>query len=55
MIAAMALFAVEDTFIKAAATTLPIGQTLMLFGIGGVLVFAGMMAFQKQPFFIPDV
>lgn len=40
MIAAMALFAVEDGFVKGATDTLPVGQVLILFGAGGALAFA---------------
>ena len=40
MISAMAAFAVEDTFVKAAAGTLPVGQILIWFGLGGGVVFA---------------
>lgn len=40
MIGAMACFAIEDAAIKAAARTLPVGQVLMLFGLGGAAVFA---------------
>ena len=40
MIAAMAAFAVEDAFIKAATKQLPVGQVLVLFGAGGALLFA---------------
>ena len=40
MIAAMAGFAVEDSFIKFSSSLLPIGQVLLLFGLGGGLVFA---------------
>ena len=40
MISAMAAFAVEDSFVKAAALTLPVGQILILFGLGGALCFA---------------
>ncbi|WP_255429520.1 DMT family transporter [Ramlibacter albus] len=40
MVAAMAAFALEDAFVKAAARHLPIGEVLMLFGLGGMLVFA---------------
>ncbi|WP_108028260.1 DMT family transporter [Rhodovulum kholense] len=42
MIGSMAGFAVEDTLIKAASETLPPGQILMLFGLGGALLFAGL-------------
>lgn len=40
MIAAMAAFAVEDAFVKAATVHLPVAQVLVLFGLGGVLVFS---------------
>ncbi len=42
MILAMALFAIEDMFLKAASVSLPVGEILVLFGLGGVLVFAGV-------------
>lgn len=40
MVAAMAAFAVEDMFLKAAAASLPVGVVLMLFGLGGSIGFA---------------
>ncbi|UOA27338.1 DMT family transporter [Pseudosulfitobacter sp. DSM 107133] len=40
MIGAMAAFAVEDAFIKIAASDLPLGQILIIFGLGGALCFA---------------
>lgn len=40
MVAAMAAFALEDACVKVAARSLPIGQVLMLFGLGGMAVFA---------------
>ena len=40
MVAAMACFAIEDVFVKAAAETLPVGQLLILFGLGGTCVCA---------------
>ncbi|MFT6091381.1 DMT family transporter [Sulfitobacter sp.] len=55
MIASMAGFAVEDTFIKAASTTLPIAQILILFGLGGALLFACIAAMNKEPLFTKDV
>lgn len=39
MTGAMALFALEDMFVKHAATALPVGEVLMLFGLGGMLAF----------------
>ena len=39
MVAAMAGFAVEDLFLKTAAQTLPVGQVMVFFGLGGAIVF----------------
>lgn len=55
MIAAMAVFAVEDAFIKAASVTLPVGQVLVIFGLGGALVFAALALFNKEPLYTADV
>lgn len=55
MIAAMATFAIEDSLLKAAAKTLPIGQILILFGLGGALLFAAIARLNKEPLFVPDV
>lgn len=41
MVAAMAAFAFEDVFIKAAARSLPIAEVMILFGLGGAVLFAG--------------
>ncbi len=42
MVAAMALFAIEDAFIKGVSEKLPTGQILLFIGIGGGTVFALM-------------
>lgn len=55
MIAAMAVFAIEDAFIKAASVTLPVGQVLVVFGLGGALVFAALALFNKEPLYTADV
>lgn len=55
MIAAMATFAIEDSLLKAAAKTLPIGQILILFGLGGALLFAAIARLNKERLFVPDV
>lgn len=39
MVFAMALFAIEDAFIKALSETLPVAQVMILFGGGGALLF----------------
>lgn len=46
MTAAMAGFAVEDMFLKAAARIMPTGQVILIVGICGMVVF-GLMAAQK--------
>ena len=40
MTASMAGFAVEDVFVKAAATTMPLGQVLLVIGLIGVVTQA---------------
>ena len=49
MIAAMALFAIEDALLKAAAATLPVSQVLVLFGAGGAFIFAALARRQGTP------
>lgn len=39
MVMSMAAFALEDMFIKAASSSVPVGEILLLFGVGGTLVF----------------
>lgn len=51
MILAMAGFAIEDALIKASTQTLSVGQTLILFGLGGVILFASVATIQKEPLF----
>jgi drug/metabolite transporter (DMT)-like permease len=51
MIASMAGFAFEDTFIKGASTKLPVGQILTLFGLGGAFVFACIAVVNKDLLF----
>lgn len=55
MVLAMALFALEDTFVKAAARQLPVGEILMLFGLGGAVVFAAAATSRGERLFVPDV
>ncbi len=52
MIAAMAGFAMEDMFIKWAASDLPTGQILLMIGIVGGAVFAAMARAQGQRTFV---
>lgn len=55
MIAAMAAFSIEDAFVKVATKTLPIGEVLILFGLGGMLIYIGVLRIKREPLFIPDV
>jgi drug/metabolite transporter (DMT)-like permease len=54
MIASMAAFAIEDAFLKTVTKQLQVGQVLMMFGAGGLCVFAllarraGASIFQAQ-------
>lgn len=54
MIAAMALFALEDAFLKAAAATLPISQVIVLFGLGGAFVFGTLALTKGERLYTPD-
>ena len=55
MVMAMAAFAVEDAFIKAAAKSLPIGQVLVVFGAGGVIVFFLLARLNGDKLYSSDV
>ncbi|MDF1607744.1 DMT family transporter [Hoeflea sp. YIM 152468] len=55
MIAAMAIFAIEDSFLKAASEMLPVGQVLVILGLGGAAIFAFIALVNKEPLFIADV
>ena len=55
MIAAMAVFAIEDALIKAVATTLPMGQILIIFGGFGAALFALIARSKGQSLRNPDV
>ena len=45
MVLAMLGFAIEDMFVKKLTVGLPVGQVLILFGLGGMLVFALIVSF----------
>ena len=49
MIAAMACFTLADLLIKIASQTLPVGQVMMMLGIGSCLVFSGLMRVKGEP------
>ncbi|MEP1441488.1 MAG: DMT family transporter [Hyphomicrobiales bacterium] len=55
MVVAMAGFAVEDTLLKAATDTIPLGQVLIMFGLGGALIFACLLLVKREPLYVPDV
>ena len=55
MMAAMVAFSFEDAFVKAVSETHAVGQVLLVFGIGGALLFAVVARFQKQRLLNPDV
>ncbi|WP_245418026.1 DMT family transporter [Cohaesibacter celericrescens] len=49
MVLAMAFFAIEDALLKSVMQQLPVGEVLILFGSGGLLVFMGLaMARSEQ-------
>lgn len=51
MVIAMALFAVEDMFLKLSAETMPIGQILTAAGLFGALCFGGAAALRGERLF----
>ncbi|GAA3872371.1 DMT family transporter [Celeribacter arenosi] len=53
MVFAMALFAVEDSLLKGVAAHLPVGEVLILFGLGGSIVFAGLTVMRGERIFHP--
>lgn len=55
MILAMGVFAVEDSLVKLAALTLPVGQIMIAFGLGGAAIFACIARLRGEPLFIRDV
>ncbi|WP_343563344.1 DMT family transporter [Kiloniella sp. b19] len=55
MILAMAGFAIEDSFIKAATVFLPVAEVLVIFGAGGALIFALIALLRKEALYSPDV
>lgn len=55
MVLAMAAFAVEDVFIKAASQNMSVAQILLLFGLGGSVLFACIAFLNKEALFTRDV
>ena len=54
MVLAMGAFALEDMFVKAATETYPVGQVLMMFGLFGMVVFAGLAKHKGDRVFDPS-
>ncbi|MGR3200375.1 MAG: DMT family transporter [Paracoccus sp. (in: a-proteobacteria)] len=55
MIIAMAAFAVEDALVKAMSGLLPVGQILIIFGVGGALIFAAIARCRGEALITRDV
>lgn len=55
MVAAMAAFSLEDLFIKSATKSLPLGQALILFGLGGMIVFMILTARRGEALLHPAI
>ena len=53
MVLAMGAFALEDVIIKSVAAAMPTGQVLILFGLGGMAVFAGVARAQGSALWHP--
>ena len=54
MVCAMAFFALEDMMIKAASVSLPAGEILVFFGIGGSLFFSLLTLRRGEAIFPPE-
>jgi len=50
MVAAMAAFAVEDMLLKHASASLPVGQVMVIFGLGGMAAFAALARARGEGF-----
>jgi drug/metabolite transporter (DMT)-like permease len=55
MVLAMATFAVEDMFLKAASQHMPVGQVLVIFGIAGTIIFALIAKFNNEKLYTPEI
>ena len=54
MVAAMAGFAVEDMFLKSASQSLPVGQVMVLFGLGGASLFWVTARLRRETILAPQ-
>lgn len=55
MVGSMALFAVEDMFLKFAAASLPVGEIIFVSGLFAIPVFWALAHREGQPFFSRDL
>ncbi len=55
MVAAMAGFGLEDMFLKSAAAFLPVGEIVILFGLGGLVFFSGLAMYRGEPVLHPSM
>jgi len=55
MVLAMAAFALEDMFFKAATSSIPVGQALVIFGLGGMFAFIGLTKYRGESVLHPAV
>lgn len=55
MVAAMAAFAFEDMFVKALTRSIPVGQALLLFGLGGMIAFIALARRRGETPFHPAI
>ena len=55
MVLAMAAFSLEDMFIKSATRTLPVGEILILFGLGGMLAFMWLTKRRNEAIIHPAI
>ena len=49
MIAAMGCFTIADLLIKIASQTMPVGQAMLVLGLGSTVVFLILMRMKKEP------
>jgi drug/metabolite transporter (DMT)-like permease len=55
MVAAMAFFALEDMFLKVLSGRVPLGQVLILLGIGGTAIFGSLALARGEPLLSRDL
>ncbi len=55
MLLAMAAFSIEDMFIKSASQVVPLGFTVLLFGLGGSFIFYCLMKHKAEAVFPPEM